>query len=424
MKQAKPKKGTSLLRLLLLDWLVVALACAMTVYSSFQVTQTLPLEPLLPLAIFTVAIPVIAIWLRAMRWEGDVGFVAAVYLLCGLGLVTQLRMGSFEGGLSSPLALLPLPIGFMAFLIGLSITGGSRGKWLSSTGWFCYFAALGVIVLMLIFGREYRGGIYLPGRINPSEFIKPLLVLFMASFLANRAKEFSEAQVGIPTPPFSALVQLVFLWAIPMVGTLLLKDLGLMVILNAILIVMLFAVSRRSGYLALGCVAVTVAGYGVQLISGNAKDRFDVWLHPFTDATGKGWQVLQSLSAMYSGGMWGAGIGSGDPKFVPIASSDFVYAALAEEIGFAGCLLLLCIYAILFIRGFRAAGMLKAPFERLLCVGLTGALAVQTVFNIAGVTKALPMTGITLPLISHGGSSLIVTLLVTGLIAGLSDSRR
>jgi len=359
-----------------------------------------------------------------LGWEGDPGFVGAVFLLCGLGLVTQFRMGSFESALTSPMVLMPLPAGIMAFLAGASITGGRRGKWLSSAGWFSYFAALGVIVLMLAIGREYRGGIYLPGRINPSELIKPLLVLFMAAFLANRAKEFSETQAGIPTPPFSALVQLVFLWAIPMAGTLLLKDLGLMVILNAILIVMLFAVSRRSGYLALGCVAVTAAGYGVQLISGNAKDRFDVWLHPFADATGKGWQVLQSLSAMYSGGMWGAGIGSGDPKFVPIASSDFVYAALAEEIGFIGCVLLVCVYAILFVRGFRAAGLIKAPFERLLCVGLTGALAVQTVFNIAGVTKALPMTGITLPLISHGGSSLIVTLLVCGLIAGLSDSRK
>ena len=420
----KKKKGTSLFRLLMLVWLVAALACAMAVYSRLQISQSLSLEPLLPLAIFSAAIPVIVIWLKMLGWEGDTGFVGAVFLLCGLGLVTQFRMGSFEGGLSSPMALLPLPLGFLSFLVGVTITGGRRGRWMSSAGWFAYFGALGVIVVMLVFGREYRGGIVLPGRINPSELVKPLLVLFIAAFLANRAKAFSETQIGIPTPPLSALVLLVFLWAIPMAGTLLLKDLGLMVILNAILVIMLFAVSRRSGYLALGCVAVTVAGFGVQLISGNAKERFDVWLHPFADATGKGWQVLQSLSAMYSGGMWGAGIGCGDPKFVPIATSDFVYATLAEEIGFFGCLLLLCVYAILFVRGFRAAGMIKAPFERLLCVGLTGALAVQTVFNIAGVTKALPMTGITLPLISHGGSSLIVTLLVAGLIAGLSDSRR
>ena len=197
-----------------------------------------------------------------------------------------------------------------------------------------------------------------------------------------------------------------------------------MVILNAILILMLFAVQSRPGYLTIGCLGVVAAGYAVQFVSAHAKARFDVWLAPFADPTGKGYQVLQSLCAMFSGGLWGAGIGGGDPRFVPIASSDFVYAALAEEIGFFGCALLLSVYALLFVRGFRAAGRIKAPFERVLCVGLTATLAVQTLFNIAGVTKALPMTGITLPLISHGGSSLVVTLLITGMIAGLSDSRK
>jgi len=108
---------------------------------------------------------------------------------------------------------------------------------------------------------------------------------------------------------------------------------------------------------------------------------------------------------------------------VPIVTSDFVYAAVAEEIGLVGCALLLIVYATLFSRGLRAAGATKTPFERLLCVGLTASLATQTIFNVAGVTKALPMTGITLPLISHGGSSLITTLLIAGMLTGLSDRK-
>lgn len=420
----KKKKGTSLFGILLLDGLVVLMACSMAVYSRLQVNQDLPWEPLLPLVIYAFAIPVTVIWLKTIQWEGDVGFVGAVFLLCGLGLVTQIRLSGFDDGPISIKDLLPLPVGILTFLIGATATGGRRGKWLSSAGWLAYFAALGVVALMLVFGRHYRGAIYLPGRINPSEILKPLLVLFMSAFLANRTKEFSETQIGIPVPPISALVSLGLLWIIPMAGAVLLKDLGLVVILNAILVLMLFAVERRFGYIIVGGIGVVAAGYGVQMISANAKGRFDVWLNPFADPTGKGYQVLQSLCAMFSGGMWGAGIGGGDPRYVPIAESDFVYAALAEEIGFFGCALLLCVYAVLFVRGFRAAGSIKAPFERLLCVGLTAALAVQTVFNIAGVTKALPMTGITLPLISHGGSSLIVTLLVTGIIAGLSDSRK
>ncbi len=420
----KKEKETSLLWLLLLAWLVNALACAMAVFNRYRLNQTILWEPLVPLAIFTLAIPVTILWLKTIRWKGDSAFVGAVFLLCGLGLVTQIRLSGFVDTTLSIQSLLPLPLGLLSFLVGATVTGGQRGKWLSSAGWPAYLSALGVIALMMIFGRHYRGAIYLPGRINPSEILKPLLVLFMAAFLAYRTKEFSETQIGIPTPPISAIVNLIFLWSIPMAGIVMLKDLGLVVILNAILVLMLFAVQRRVGYLAVGGIGVVAAGYGVRLISANAKGRFDVWLDPFADPTGKGYQVLQSLCAMFSGGMWGAGIGAGDPRFVPIAESDFVYAALAEEIGFLGCALLLCVYAVLFARGFRAAGLIKAPFERLLCVGLTGALAVQTVFNIAGVTKALPMSGITLPLISHGGSSLIVTLLVTGLITGLSDTRK
>ena len=103
-------------------------------------------------------------------------------------------------------------------------------------------------------------------------------------------------------------------------------------------------------------------------------------------------------------------------------TSDFVYAAFAEEVGFVGCVLLLLIYATFYSRGFRAAGATRTPFERLLCVGLTASLAMQTLLNVAGVTKALPMTGITLPFISHGGSSLVTCLLIAGLICGLSDN--
>jgi cell division protein FtsW (lipid II flippase) len=258
---------------------------------------------------------------------------------------------------------------------------------------------------------------------NPSEIVKPLLVFFLAAYLSRRQKAFSETQNGMPVPPFLSLLGLVLLWGVPMLLTIALKDMGLMVLLNAILIVMLFAVARSTGYLAIGLAAVTALGFGVQFISSHAQARFDVWLNPFADPTGKGWQILQALSAMYSGGLWGAGLGSGVPQAVPIVSSDFIYAAVAEEIGLIGCGLLLLVYAVLFSRGFRAAGAARTPFERLLCVGLTGSLAVQTILNVAGVTKALPMTGITLPLISHGGSSLITTLLIAGLIAGLSDRK-
>ena len=409
--------------LFILSALAVLCACVSILGVKLSNAPAVPWEQLIPVGVYAVGVPVALLWLKLSDWKGDAGLVGAVFLLCGIGLVIQFRMGSFAQGLANPFALMPFPLGLLAFLIGASLTGKGRGSWLAGAGWLAYFAALAVLAGMLVLGRRYRGGMYMPGNMNPTEIVKPLLVFFLAAYLSRRQKAFSETQNGIPVPPFPALLGLILLWGVPMLVTIALKDLGLMVLLNAILIVMLFAIARSTGYLALGLAAVTAAGFGVQLISAHAQARFDVWLNPFTDPTGKGWQILQALAAMYSGGLWGAGLGSGVPQSVPIVTSDFVYAAMAEEIGLVGCGLILMVYASLFSRGFRAAGAARTPFERLLCVGLTGSLAVQTILNVAGVTKALPMTGITLPLISHGGSSLITTLLVTGLLVGLSDRK-
>ena len=409
--------------LFLISVLAVLCACLSVLGVKLSNAPVLPLEQLIPLGVYGVGVPLALVWLKLIGWKGDAGLVGAVWLLSGIGLVIQFRMGSFSAGLAAPLALAPFPLGLTALVVGVSLTGKGRGTWLAGAGWLAYLTALGVLAAMLVLGRSFRGGMYLPGNMNPSEIVKPLLVLFLAAYLSRRQKAFSETQNGIPVPPVFALLGLVLLWGVPMLLTIALKDLGLMVLLNAILIVMLFAIARSTGYLAIGLAVVTAAGFGVQFISSHAQARFDVWLNPFADPTGKGWQILQALSAMYSGGLWGAGLGSGVPQAVPIVTSDFIYAAVAEEIGLIGCGLLLMVYAVLFSRGFRAAGAARTPFERLLCVGLTGSLAVQTVLNVAGVTKALPMTGITLPLISHGGSSLITTLLVAGLIVGLSDRK-
>ena len=378
--------------------------------------------PLIPLGVFAAGVPLLLVWLRVIGWRGDAGILGAVILLSGLGLTVQFRMGSFARGLESLQSLAPFAVGLAAFAAGATLTRKGKGAWTQPMGWVAYLAALGVLGAVMALGRGYRGGLYLAGNISPTEVVKPLLVFFLAMYLGRNAEAFSETRAGIPLPSFPALAGLVALWCVPMGLTVYQRDLGMVALLNAILLVMLFAVGRRMGYLALGLAALAAAGYGVQYLPSHVQVRFDVWLNPFEDPTGKGWQILHGLAAMYSGGWWGAGLGVGVPQAVPIVTSDFIYAALAEEVGLVGCALLLAAYAVLFSRGFRAAGAAATPFERLLCVGLTASLATQTLLNVAGVTKALPMTGITLPFISHGGTSLITSMLTAGLICGLSDN--
>jgi cell division protein FtsW (lipid II flippase) len=206
-----------------------------------------------------------------------------------------------------------------------------------------------------------------------------------------------------------------------MVLLVLLRDFGLIVLLNAVLLVMAVLASGRWSYLVTGLLLVGGAGVLLLRFMPHGSSRVDVWLNPFADPTGRGWQVLQSLSAMATGGLWGAGLGAGQPTAIPIAASDFVYAAWAEETGYVGCALVLGVYLLFFYRGFRLADSLRDPFAQSLATGLTAALALQTLLNLGGVTKAIPLTGITLPFLSLGGSSLITSFVMLGLLLALSD---
>ncbi len=393
-------------------------ACLSVLAVKIGNAPAIPWMQLVPYGVYAASLPVAWCWLRLFGYRGDGVIPAAALLLAGLGIIMQFRMGAYADVSPWSAVWAAYPLGLCGFLAVSGFLGRQRITALQGAGWLCYLLAVGVLAAMAVLGRRYRGGMFMPGNMNPSEVVKPLLVIFLASFLARRKKAFSEA-----LPPLPALMLLGVLWSVPMAAILYLKDLGLLVLLNGVLVVMLFAATRRLGYLALGAIGVAALGFAAMKLSPHARIRFEIWQDPFADPTGKGWQVLQALSAMYSGGLWGAGIGAGVPHAVPIVTSDFIYAAWAEELGFVGCFLLVGVYAVLFARGWRASAAASTPFAILVGAGVTAALAFQTILNVAGVTKALPLTGITLPFISHGGSSLVTTLIMAGLLAAVSDPR-
>ena len=156
-------------------------------------------------------------------------------------------------------------------------------------------------------------------------------------------------------------------------------------------------------------------------MTGSGRARLDAWLDPFSNATTTGWQVLQALVAYYTGGLWGVGFGAGSPNAVPIVESDFVWAVVAEELGLAGCAAALLLYGALVFGGFRIASRAKSAYASCVAAGLAACLGLQTLLNVGGVVKAIPLTGIPLPLLSHGGSSLVATLVMVGLLLAVSD---
>jgi len=370
----------------------------------------------LPLLVFICAMLTMHLILVLLKFRGDPLLLAAVFFLAGFGMLTQFRMGTFELIISDNLANYAFPAGLALMLIITVLFRRGRFRILQPLAIPCLLLAMALLWAIFFLGQRYRGALFLPGYINPADLIKILLMIFLAGFLARRQEQGGRAAINA-----ASLVPLLVLWAVPMGLLLLQRDLGMLILLNAVLLVLLVMATGRISYLVFGMLFAVTAAAVIFVFSAHGQARFTAWLTPFADPTGKSWQILQALSAMYSGGLWGVGLGGGSPQFIPIASSDFIYAVIGEELGYAGCGIVLVFYLVLFFRGFQIAGRITALFGRLLATGIVTTLAFQTLLNIGGVVKALPLTGITLPFISHGGSSLLTSFLGVGLLLAVSE---
>lgn len=363
---------------------------------------------------------------RPSQFSGDRPFVAITLLLFGLGIIEQSRLESFRFTWEIWRAYTPMLAGAIGFLFCIRfLHAGHLEKLLAWRGlkWLLWMAILGILGALLCFGRRYRGGIFLPGQINPTELIKLFAVLLGAAWLPHVQAPLSRHWVGIPVPTLPALFQLAFFWGIPLAGVILVRDLGLLLILCLTFVIMLTVLTRNALWLLFGLGGAAVSGLAICQISAHTAARFAIWENPFRDPLGKGYQILQSLCAMNAGGLTGTGINNGMPGNVPIVTSDFVYAAIAEEWGLAGCALLLLLYTLWIRSIFTTASSATTLPLKLAASGIGAVLAVQILLNIGGVTKALPMTGITLPFLSHGGFSLLAVFLLCGLVTSLSKRR-
>ena len=344
------------------------------------------------------------------NFKPDKWLLFSVLAVSALGAVVRYRMIGAE---AAQAGLMPLWLGLGAGVAAYFAFARGRSEWLAKARW----AALALAVLTLgaafALGRNYRGGTYVAGGMNPTEPIKPLLVVFAAGVLAQSIDE-----KGRVTTRSAVLMGAGM--AVAAMGLAALKDFGMLALVGLTASATLFVASWRWGLAAFAAVAA-VAAVAVMHPVGHLARRLAVWRDPFADPTGAGWQTLHGLAAMLAGGMFGEGFGQGSVEAIPIASSDFVYAALAEELGLAGCCALMALYLFMTIRGYMTAARAETPFQALLAAGLTSMVAVQVLVNVGGVVNAIPMTGVTLPLVSHGGSSLAVTLASCGLLLAVSD---
>jgi cell division protein FtsW (lipid II flippase) len=262
--------------------------------------------------------------------------------------------------------------------------------------------------------------------LQPSEILKLLFVAYLSSYLAEkRALIVSTGpRIGrfrLPALPY--LAPLLVLWGLAMLLLASQQDMGAAVLFFFTFLAMLYIASGQAGYILGGLgLFLFSAGVAYHLI-GRVALRVDAWWNPWPNASGRAFQIVQSLIALGAGGIMGQGLGQGTPVIIPVVHSDFVYAAIGEEFGLMGTLAVVILFGVLMMRGFRAAVHARTPFTQLLGAGLATLMGLQAWVIMGGNARLIPLTGITLPFLSYGGSSLLSSFIALGLLLHVSDRR-
>ncbi len=372
---------------------------------------------------FSLLLLAVDLVLTAFRFRGDesllpmVGILAAVGLLV-LNYLEPAQQRAQFGWLALGLALM------LAVIFGLrDVSVLHRYKYTAAA------LGLGMLIVTALFGREVNGArLWLgfgPLQFQPSELMKLLLVVFMAAYLEERREILARADYRWTTlklSPWPYLVPLFVLWGLSLLLLLWQKDLGATVLMLGIALAMMYVATGRKTFVGAGVLLLAVNVLVTYKLFGYVHQRIDVWLHPWELASGPSYQIIQALYAVANGGASGTGLGRGHPGLIPFASTDFVFAAMAEQIGFAGTLAVLAIYLTLVLKSLHIGLSQPAAFSQLLGVGCAMVLGLQCLVIVAGNLALIPLTGITLPFISYGGSSLVVNFLLLGLLLRLSAS--
>jgi cell division protein FtsW (lipid II flippase) len=362
-----------------------------------------------------------------------VGLLGGISLLLMERLPPSLVSQTFAGhtyGLGS-VQLIWLVLG-LAIVSVLAIVVRSD-SWLRLYKYTWAAAGIALLAATFVLGRDVNGARLTldigPFSGQPSELLKVILVVFLAGYLSENRGLLMEQDTRIGPlrlPPVPYLLPMVAMWAIALGIVVIQRDLGAALLFFAVFLLLLWAATVRAGYVVLGLLLFIAGSVVMYRLFGHVQTRVDVWLDPFADPAGAGYQVVQALYAFARGGILGTGLGAGLPLVagrlpIPEIHTDFPLAALGEELGLVGVLAILGVYLVVVERGLRIAASAADDFRALLATGLSLVVGVQAFIIAAGNLKLIPLTGITLPFISYGGSSLVANSVVVGLLLALSD---
>ena len=392
------------------------------------------------LATYLAGLLALSLVLSLAGRRSDELLLPAAGLLGGVGLLLMLRLPQdlvTQEILGRQLGLADLQLAWL--LVSLGVTGVlallvRSDRWLRLYKYTWAAAGIGLLLLTFVFGVETNGARLTlsigPLSGQPSELLKVILVVFFAGYLAENRPLLAEARVRLvgplSVPPLAALLPLLAMLGLALSIVVVQRDLGAALLYYAVFLVMLYVATGSLLDVLAGIALFALGALAAAAVFPLVGERIAAWLDPWADPLGSGYQLIQALHAFARGGVFGTGLGAGLPEIggrlpIPAVHTDFPLAALGEEIGLTGVMAVLGLYLVLVQRGLRIAAAARDDFGALLATGLAAVIAVQAFIIAAGNLKLIPLTGITLPFVSYGGSSLLANALVVGLLLALSD---
>jgi cell division protein FtsW (lipid II flippase) len=414
--------------------LIFALLLTLGAYAQVELNAIGELSPRFPYIAGGVTLAVVLAHI-AVRWRipyADPVLLPAVVVLNGLGLAMIHRIDLIN---SPPLSgartqLIWTAIGLIAFIVCAVVLRDHRPL----QGYTYTLALVGLVLLLLplvpgIGSEKFGAQIWIqvgPYSFQPAEAAKVVLAVAFASYLVEKRDVLALAGwrvLGLDLPRARDLGPILAVWVVSLLILVAQRDLGTSLLFFGMFVMMLYVSTERPGWAVLGTLLFAGGAYAGYLLFDHVKVRVGAWLDPFSDYD-KYYQVINAQFGLAWGGLLGTGLGEGRPGLTPLARSDFIAAAIGEELGITGLMAVIMIYGIVVARGLRTALQTRDAFGKLLAAGLSFAFALQVFTIIGGVTRLLPLTGLTTPFMSQGGSSLICNWLVIGLLMVISHHAR
>lgn len=405
--------------------LLIAAAFPVTLLYAMYVVTTgaaLSFQTLaVPLGLFA-AFAAAHIGVRIFAPGADPAILPIVFTLSGIGItfVTRLQPDASLGQVIFLFLGVALMVGTLAVVKNLEVI--KRYKYVLG------IAGIILLVLPMFIGTEIYGSklwIKIGGfQFQPGEFAKVLIVLFLAGYLAENRELLSISNrtvLGIKFPRLRLLYPLFIVWGVCLLVVAFERDLGSALLFYTIFLIMLYVATGRVSYVIIGLALLAVGAFGMYQIMSHVQVRVAIWLDPFSDAQNLGYQIVQSLFSLADGGLAGVGIGKGMADIIPVVASDMIFAAIGEEMGLLGGSAVLLLFMLFAVRGLTTAARAKSDLAAFSAAGLTAAISFQAFTIVGGVTKLIPLTGVTLPFMSQGGSSLLASFVIVGLLLRAGD---